>query len=93
MATKRKAVPSKTDKARTLVHLSETVAENLAHAKRHVAAGNSARSAGSKEFNKQHAAKHLKDAEEHATKLRKEAAKGSTGRAEARALKRARPGG
>jgi len=91
MAPRRKATPSKQDKARTTAHLAETISENLGHAKRHAAAMSGTKAAGSKEFNKQHMNKHLQSAAEHTAKLKRQVGKNPAVKREQAALKKAKP--
>jgi hypothetical protein len=81
MATKRRVsrrptrkAPAKgltaADKAATIVHLADTVKENVAHADTHVKMAKRSRgNAASVKHNTEHAASHTKNALDHAKKL------------------------
>ena len=79
MATKRTVRKSRkapvkgltaADKAATIVHLTDSVKENIAHADTHVQmAKRAARNPVSLKHNLEHADRHVKGAQEHAKKL------------------------
>lgn len=79
MATSKKPVrkPGKApkgltaaDKAATIVHLTDTVKENIAHADTHVQmAGKAKNNPASLKHNIEHADRHVKGAQEHVKKL------------------------
>ena len=66
-----KPVSSKPDQRKSVAHLSESIADNLAHAKRHGVQLSRARTPGSKQHNAEHLTSHIDAAMEHVVKLRK----------------------
>ena len=62
------------DKAATIVHLTDTVAHNIAHTDTHVAMAKRTGGSGSKKHNLEHAGSHVKGAAEHVKKLQQKLA-------------------
>jgi hypothetical protein len=78
------------DKAATIVHLTDTVAHNIAHTDTHVAMTKRAGSnTGSKKHNLEHADRHVKGAAEHVKKLQQKLALDSRYKPAIRELKAA----
>lgn len=82
------------DKAATLVHLTDTVKENVAHADTHVQmAKRSKNNPTSLKHNLEHADRHIKGAQEHAKKLQQKLASEKRFQPAIRQLKQAKAKG
>jgi hypothetical protein len=99
MATKRrvsrKRAPSKgltaADKAATIVHLTDTVKENVAHADTHIQmAKRASKNPTSLKHNVLHADNHIKNAQDHAKKLQQKLALDPKYKAAIKQLKQAK---
>jgi hypothetical protein len=106
MATKRRTTrrptprkaPAKgltaADKAATIVHLTDTVKENVAHADTHIQmAKRAAKNPISQKHNFLHADTHIKNAQDHAKKLQQKLALDPKYKAAIKELKRAKAKG
>lgn len=65
----RDAVPPAADQAASVAHLAATVADQVGHVRRHLAAAQAATSPDSLAFNLRHAANHAESVAEHAGRL------------------------